>query len=69
LYFDFYFGQKSTDVRLILDLEHEFEIDGIFSKKDYVVLKPTFTTFANSLNFYSLYLKNKEKNQHEIILP
>jgi hypothetical protein len=74
---DYYFGGTYADEDLILDIDHEFYIDNLFSKKDELSIDPSLAITEASLNYYrgniqipdtSSIPPNLTKKQKEVIL-
>ncbi len=66
---DYYFGGSNNDEDLIADIDHDFYIDKIFSKKDELSIDPTITIIGGTTNYYlgTLAPPNATKKQKEAI--
>jgi len=59
LYLDMYFGKAKPDFGIRLELYHDFEFDSVFTKgNDALIISPSVSITAATLNFYSLYLRD-----------
>jgi hypothetical protein len=60
LYLDLTFGQASPDYSIRFEVYHDFEIDYLLTKnKDALIISPTASIAAATLNFYSFYLRDR----------
>jgi len=58
IYFDLNFGQGKPDYSIRLEIYHDFEIYNVLTKgKDALIISPTASISAATLNFYSVYLR------------
>lgn len=59
LFFDMFFGKGKPDFGVRLDVYHDFEMDNLFTNdKDELLISPTVSIIAATLNFYTLYLRD-----------
>ncbi|MBK5284577.1 MAG: hypothetical protein JJE25_04185 [Bacteroidia bacterium] len=59
LYLDLNFGQGSPDYSIRFEIYHDFEIDNVLTKNnDALIISPTVSISAATLNFYSVYLRD-----------